>query len=695
MSAPQPPVAPRTPHELRAHGEVRVDDYYWLRDRDDPKVRAYLEAENAYTEATLAPQAELRKRIYEEIVGRIKQTDVTVPTHDRGYWYYARTTEGDQYPRYCRRKGPGPAEGGTADDAGPEEVFLDPNLWHGVHPFVGLGDIEVSPSGRWLAYSLDTTGFRQYTLHVRDLHGGEDLDFRAERVTSVAWGTDERTLLYCTEDDVTKRSDQLWRADPFSEAAPELALAEPDERFNLSVGATRDHAYLVVTSSSHTTSEQWLVPAATPAESPRRVAGRRQDVEYYLTHNAGRLFLRTNDEGRNFRIVECGVERSGPEHWLEVVSHRDDVMLSGLSMFAGHFVLSKRRDGLRRLEIRRMDDTRAQGTEIDFPDPSYEAYMGSNPAFDTTTIRFEYESMSRPDSTYSHDVVTGERTLLKQAEVLGGYIADDYVVERRHATASDGTHIPVSIVRRRDTPVDGSAPCFQIGYGSYGFPYPAGFSYSRVSLLDRGFVVAIAHIRGGGELGKRWHDEGRMAHKMNTFTDFIAVSEFLLSEGYAARGRLAIEGGSAGGLLMGAVCNLRPDLFAAAISHVPFVDVLTTMSDESLPLTVGEYEEWGNPNVEAEYRRLAAYCPYTNLTAQAYPAMLVKTSLNDSQVMYWEPAKYVARLRRLKTDDNVLLLHTNMDGGHGGSSGRYARIEETAMDYAFLTSMLGATEVRA
>lgn len=671
---------------MTAHGDTRVDPYYWLRDKDDPEVVAHLRAENAYTSAMTADQTELREELYREIVARIQESDTTVPTRDGGYWYYVRTIEGKQYPQYCRRRGSPDAE---------EEVFLDPNVWEGEHPFVGIGDMALTRDGRWLAYSLDTSGFRQYTLRVRDLHTGHELDFSAERVTSVVWAADGRTLLFTTEDDVTKRSDQLWRQGPHPDAPTsprELVYEEPDERFNLSVGDTRDHSLIVVTSSSHTTSEQWTIDADTPHEPPRPVAGRRPNVEYYLTRNGDDLYLRTNDEGRNFRIVKASLQRPGPEHWLEVVSHRDDVMIDALRMFKGHFVLSQRVDGLVRMQVRDVADPRASGREIEFPDATYEAHAAANPQFETTSFRFEYESMSRPDSTYSYDVTTGERTLLKQLEVLGGYDADQYVTERRFATAADGTRVPVSIVRHRDTPVDGTAPCFQIGYGSYGFPYPASFSYSRISLLDRGFVVAIAHIRGGGELGKRWHDEGRMANKMNTFTDFIAVTEFLVAEKYADPQRLGIEGGSAGGLLMGAVCNLRPELYAAVISHVPFVDVLTTMSDESLPLTVGEYEEWGNPQLEAEYRRLRAYCPYSNLGAKPYPAMLVKTSLNDSQVMYWEPAKYVARLRTLNTGRNPVLLHVNMDGGHGGSSGRYARIEETALDYAWLATQLGATK---
>ena len=670
-----PPVPRKIPRELEAHGDARVDDYYWMRSKDTPEVMAHLEAENAYAEAFLAPQGELRKRIYGEILGRIKQTDESVPVRDGAYWHYSRTIEGQQYGIYCRKHRSLEAE---------EEVVLDLNPLGEEHGFVGLGDFEYSHDGRYVAYTLDLTGFRQYRLRVRDLQTGADLPITAERVTSVCFAADNCTLFFTVEDEVTKRSFQLLRQRlDETEATP--LYEESDERFDVAVGLSRSREVLVLHVHSHTTSEVLFLPADQPTGEWQVIAEREQDIEYYPAHRGQHFFLRTNDKGRNFRVVRAPLQSPGRANWEEIEPHDPEVMLEGLDAFQDHLVLTKRVDGLNELEIVPTEGARQR---VAFPDPVYEVYVGQNPEFDTRELRFDYESMSRPDSVYVHDLTTQERRLLKQTEVLGGYDAERYVVTRRRAKATDGTEIPVSVVHAKDVALDGSAPCLLVGYGAYGYPHPAGFSYSRVSLLDRGFVVAIAHVRGGGEMGKRWHDEGRTEHKMNSFTDFVACAEDLIAAGYTSAKRLAAEGGSAGGLLMGAVANLRPDLFGAILSHVPFVDVLTTMSDPDLPLTVGEYEEWGNPGIAPEYRTIRRYCPYSNLEAKAYPPMLVRTSYNDSQVMYWEPAKYVAKLRQLKTDDHPVVFLCNMEGGHGGSSGRYDRLKEVALDFAFVVDLL-------
>jgi oligopeptidase B len=511
------------------------------------------------------------------------------------------------------------------------------------------------------------------------------LGFRRERVTSVAWSVDGRELFYTVEDAVTKRSHQLWRHE-VGTSDDTLVHEERDEAFGLQVGRTRSREWLVLQASSHTTTESRVLPAMTGAGDWRLLLGRIADIEYDIDHHGNDFYIRINDTGRNFRLVSAPVDDVRTEQFREILPHRDDVMLEGHDCFAGHLFLSERERGVSELMVRPFDG--GEPHRIAFPDPVREAYLHANPEWDVTTIRIGYQSLVVPASVYDYDMTTRERTLLKQQEVVGRYDAGRFVSERLEARAADGTAIPISLVRRRDLVADGTAPCLLEGYGSYGFPFPVTFSSNRLSLLERGVVVAIAHIRGGGELGKPWHDAGRMAHKMNTFTDFIASAELLIDRGIVARDLIAIEGGSAGGLLVGAVTNLRPDLWRAVVSQVPFVDVLNTMSDATLPLTVAEYEEWGNPAIEEEFRWMRAYCPYTNLKPGAYPAMLIRTSLNDSQVMYWEPAKYVAKLRLLKRDPTPLLFLTNMGAGHGGASGRYDRLREIAGDYAFILTAL-------
>jgi oligopeptidase B len=672
----EPPKAEERETVAIVHGDRRVDPYSWLRDKADPKVKTYLEAENAYADSWMGRTRQLQETLYREMLARIKETDLSVPVKDGAYLYYYRTEEGKQYPIYCRK----PASG---EDR--EQITLDLNVLAEGHPFMALGTLTVNDDGSLLAYSTDETGFRQYTLVVKDLSFGTLLPLRIERVTSAAWASG-RTHLFVTVEDDAKRSYRLFRVS-LESGAQELVYEEKDERFNISVGRTRSRAFLLLGSGSHTASEVRVLPADRPLESFRLVIERRENHEYDLDHRDDRFFIRTNDRGRNFRLVAAPVATPGEASWTEIVPHRADVMLEGIDLFAHHMVLSERRDGLPRFRI--LDFDKAEFHEMAFDEAVYSAWPGANAEWETRLFRYGYESFVTPQSVYDYDMEQRRSTLLKRTEVRGGYDQSLYESRRIYAVAQDGTRVPISLVFRKDAK---RLALHLYGYGSYGIPIPAGFSSNRVSLLDRGVAFAIAHIRGGGELGKAWHDQGRMMSKRNTFTDFIAAAEQLLASGEVPAGHLTVEGGSAGGLLMGAVSNMRGGLFRAVLSKVPFVDVVNTMLDPSLPLTVGEYEEWGDPRNRAEYDYIKSYCPYTNLEAKGYPSMLVKTAFNDSQVMYWEPAKYVARLRGLKTDQNPLLLKTNMAAGHGGASGRYDFLREVAYDYAFLLEALELTQ---
>ena len=687
----QPPLAVREPVEHVIHNDRRVDHYAWLRDKQNPRVLSYLEAENDYAGAYLKSTEAFQEMLYREMLTRIQQTDLSVPYSLRGFEYYTRTVEGQQYSIHCRKPAGNPTE----------QVLLDLNILAEGRFFLSLGIFEVSDDNALLAYSTDTTGFRQYTLEIKDLTSDALLPFRVERVTSAVWATDNRSLFYVVEDEVTKRSHKLYRHVLWASGPDALLYEEKDERFRIDVERSRSGAYLFLVSSSHTASEVQYLRADRPAGQFQLIHGRKDNHEYYVDHHPGSasdpaggiFFVRTNDNGRTFRLMTAPTVDPVRLRWHEVIPNRPGVMLSGIAAFRSHLVLVEREDGLphfRLVDLTREAPTAlAASRRVSFSEPAYNAAFGANPEFDTPFVRFNYESFVTPRSVYDLDVRTNERTLRKQQPVLRGYDASLYRSERVHATASDGTKIPVSLVYRHDTPRDGSAPLLLYGYGSYGISMPISFSSNRLSLLDRGLIFAIAHIRGGGELGKPWHDAGRMHRKMNTFTDFIACAEDLIAWGFAAKDKLIIEGGSAGGLLMGAVANLRPDLFRAVVSHVPFVDVLNTMLDPTLPLTVGEYEEWGNPQRAEDYFLMKSYCPYTRLERKDYPAMLVKTGLNDSQVMYWEPAKYVAKLRATKTDNNVLLLKTNLAAGHGGASGRYDAWKELAFTYAFILHQMG------
>ena len=703
----KPPVARKDPHSLPLHGQTLQDDYAWLREKESPETLAYLTAENAFTAAVMEPLQPLMDTLYAEMLSHIQQTDISVPYRDGRFDYYARTVEGKQYPIYCRvpaEKGSAPRPVPPVEGFADEEVLLDVNELAEGEAFMSVGASVVSDDGNLLAYTTDNTGFRQYTLHMKNLQTGKTLHSLAERVGSVTWAADDRTLLYSVEDEETKRPYQIVRrvldaaTQTFSNG--EIAWEDPDERFNVGVGRTRDGKYLFVESASHTTSEQWYLAANDPAGAFRCMEPRRDEIEYYADHRDGVFFIRVNDTGRNFRLVTAKVEQPGREHWQQILPHRDDVMLEDADLFQHFFVACERFQGLPRLRIHNLTGEgslaeRAKKTprEISFPEPTYTATPGTNREFDVMSYRYGYTSLVTPSSVFQYELTTNTSTLLKQLEVPGGFDRTLYASERIFATAADGVSVPISLVYRRDQLERGKNPLYVYAYGSYGYSLPIGFNSNRLSLLDRGVVLAYAHIRGGGEMGKPWHDAGRMMQKLNTFTDFISATEYLAANGYGAKDRVAIEGGSAGGLLMGAVANMRPDLFRVVLSHVPFVDVMNTMLDASLPLTVAEYEEWGNPNEAAAFEYMRAYSPYDNVVAKAYPTMLVKTSLNDSQVMYWEPAKYVAKLRSLKTDDNLLLLHTNMQAGHGGASGRYDYLKEIAFDYAFLLWQLGVVKV--
>jgi oligopeptidase B len=576
-----------------------------------------------------------------------------------------------------------------------EQVVLDGNALAVGHSFMAIGGSDISDDGRWLAYSVDHTGFRQYTLHIKDLDSGEVLAGVVERVGSLVWAADgpegKRTLFYTVEDEEQKRQYQLWRHELGTDhAADVLVFEESDERFNLAAGRTRDGKFLVMEAGSHTTTESRFLAADKPAGEWTLVVAREDEHEYSIDHRNGLWFIRTNDKGRNFRLVTAPVATPGRAFWTEVIAHRAEIMLEDVDLFEGFFVACDREDGLPRLRMWNfVGDEAVAAEEIHFPEPVYSAFPGINREFDTASYRYGYQSLVTPSSVYEYDLSTRNSKLLKQVEVPGGFERELYASERVFATAADGIRVTVSLVYRKDKREAGKNPLYVYGYGSYGYSLPIGFNANRLSLLDRGVVMAYAHIRGGGDLGKPWHDAGKMLVKRNTFSDFVTAVEYLTAKGYGDPARVAIEGGSAGGLLMGAVTNLKPEIFRAVLSHVPFVDVMNTMLDASLPLTVPEYEEWGNPN-EAEYfNYMLSYSPYDNLRPGSYPAILVKTSLHDSQVMYWEPAKYVAKLRTLKTDALPLLLVTNMEAGHGGASGRYDYLKEIAFDYVFLLRELG------
>jgi oligopeptidase B len=682
---PRPPRAMTKPVQLEKHGHVRIDPYFWLRERDNPQVIAYLEAENAHTEAVMAHAKPLQERLFEEIKGRIKQTDETVPYKLDDYFYYTRFEEGKEYPIHCRKRG--------SLDA-PEEVMLDVNQMAEGHKFFNVGARQVSFGQDILAYSVDTVGRRIYTIRFKHLGTGEALPDEIPAVTgNMAWANDNRTLFYTQQDPTTLRPYRVYRhvlgTDP---ATDELVYEETDETFSVVALRTKSKGYVMIASYQTVSSEYRYLDANDPTGTFRVLQPRERHHEYDVDHFGDHFYIRTNSGGAtNFRLMRTRVTAPGKEHWEEVIPHRPDVLLEGMEIFRDHLVLAERSQGLAQLRVRPWSG--ADEHYLAFEEPAYAARIAENPELNTSLLRFAYTSLTTPNSVYDYDMNARTRVLKKRDEVLGGFDQANYETNRLHARAADGTEIPISIVSRKGTPRDGSSPLLLYGYGSYGISIDAAFNAPLVSLLDRGFTYAIAHVRGGQELGRRWYDDGKLFKKKNTFTDFIAVAEYLVRERYTAPDRLFGMGGSAGGLLIGAVANMRPELFKGLVAQVPFVDIVTTMLDESIPLTTSEYDEWGDPNKQEYFEYILSYSPYDNVAPKAYPHLLVTTGLHDSQVQYWEPAKWVARLRAAKTDRNRLLLKTNMAAGHGGASGRYQRYRDTAFIYAFLLDLAGKGEM--
>lgn len=675
-----PPVAKRVPHSLEAHGKVRVDDYYWLRERENPEVIAYLEAENAYTEQVMAHTRALQDTLFEEMKGRVKKDDSTVPYLYEGYYYYDRYVEENEYPFYCRKQG--------SLDA-PEELLLDVNQLAAGHEYYAIWAREVSPSGSLYAFAADTVGRRFFTIRFKDLATGEYLPDEIPGVTSdIVWANDNRTLYYAKQDTLTLRQDRIYRhtlGTPVD--ADVLVYEEPDETFDCGVMKTKSKRYIMIASYQTLSSEYRFLDADDPTGAFTLLQPREREHEYSVDHVGDRFYIRTNWQAENFRLMSTPVSRPGKEHWTEVIPHRTDVLVEGFELFSDYLVVSERREGL--VQFRVIPWKGGAEHYVDFGEPTYLAHIGTNPELDCPYLRFGYTSLVTPWSVFDYDLGTHEKTLRKQDEILGGYDASVYRTERLMAPARDGVQVPISIVYPKGLPRDGGMPLLLYAYGSYGISTDATFSAARLSLLERGFAYAIAHVRGGEEMGRRWYDEGKLLKKMNTFTDFIDCAEYLVAQRYTSADRLFAEGGSAGGLLVGVLVNLRPDLFRGVIADVPFVDVVTTMLDDTIPLTTYEYDEWGNPGDETYYDYMLSYSPYDNVASRPQPNLLVTAGLHDSQVQYWEPAKWVARLRAVKQDGNRLLLKTNMEAGHFGASGRFRYYREVALAYAFMLDLVG------
>jgi oligopeptidase B len=684
-STPAAPVAAKSAWQETRHGEVVTDDYRWLHKKENPEVIAHLNAENAYTEAMTADIKPLSDKLFAEIKGRMQEVDLSVPTRRGGYYYYLRFEAGKQYPIHCRRRADAKLD---YDDKAPEEVLLNQNTLAEGQKFFAVGAYMVSPDDSLLVYTTDTTGYRQYTLHVKDLKTGKLLGDSAPRVTSLAWAADNKTLFFVQEDSTTKRSDRLFRM--VLGGAPIEVHHEPVEQFSMQVGNMRDRKFIELNFQATDTSEVRLLPADQPNGAFRSILGREKGHRYGLEHRNGELYIVTNKDAKNFRIVTAPLATPDAKHWKELARHDKNVLIQNAEVFRDYLVVSEKTKALNRLRIYNFK-TKAWKT-VRFDDPVYLALGTGTPEFTSTRYRLSYQSPVTPPRVLDVDMGSGARTLLKRQEVVGGHDPSRYESRRLWATARDGVKVPLWAVYKKGVKFDGSAPLLLYSYGSYGISTEATFSISRLSLLERGVIYVQAHIRGGTDLGEGWHDDGMLMKKKNTFTDFIDSADYLVKEKWTRPDRLIIQGGSAGGLLMGAVVNMRPDLFRAVHAAVPFVDVMNTMMDATLPLTTGEYLEWGNPNDKAAYDYMRSYSPYDNIERKAYPAMLVTTGLNDSQVMYWEPAKYVAKLRAHKTDRNPLLLKTNMGAGHGGASGRYESVREGAFNYAWMLSQWGIGE---
>lgn len=680
---PKPPVAEKIKKELTLHGHTRVDYYYWLNERDNPKVIAYLEAENEYLKAAMKHTEKLQEKLYAEMIGRLKQTDMSVPYRSEGYYYYTRYEEGKEYPYYCRKKGSLEAE---------EEIMLNvPEMAQG-HGYFQVTGLSVSPDNKLLAYGVDTVSRRLYTIHFKDLTTGEVLPDRLiNTIGYAAWANDNKTVFYTVKDETTLRPYKIYKHVLGTDPKEDVEIyREEDETFNTSVFKTKSKKYLMIASNSTLSDEYRFLDANKPDGQFKIIQPRERNLEYSVDHFGDKFYIRTNLNAKNFKLVSTPVNRTTKENWVDVIPHRADILLEEFEIFRDFLVVNERKNGLTNLRIIRWKDRSEH--YLDFGEETYSARISVNPEFDTDLLRYGYSSLTTPNSTFDYNMKTREKILLKQEEVLGDFDPNNYHAERLYATAPDGVKIPISLVYRKGLEKNGKNPLLLYGYGSYGSSTDPSFSSARLSLLDRGFVYAIAHIRGGQELGRDWYEAGKLLQKKNTFTDFITCAEHLIAENFTNPDRLFAMGGSAGGLLMGAVVNMRPDLFKGVIAAVPFVDVITTMLDTSIPLTTSEFDEWGNPADKEYYDYMLSYSPYDNVEAKDYPAMLVTTGLHDSQVQYWEPAKWVAKLRELKTDKNPLLLYTNMEAGHGGASGRYRRYREIALQYAFLLDLAGIKE---
>ncbi|MBT1696336.1 S9 family peptidase [Fulvivirgaceae bacterium PWU4] len=690
----QPPSPEKVPHELTAHGNKRVDNYYWMKltdaqknaekkDEQTQKVLDYLNAENQYLEAKMKHTEALQEKLYKEIIGRIKQTDESVPYKDNGYWYYNRYEAGQEYPIYCRKKGTLEA---------PEEIMLNVNDLAKGHEYCQVTGLSVSEDNNLLAYGMDTVSRRRYTVYIKDLKTGKIVDKPVPNTEGdVTWANNNKTFFYTMKDSLTLRSDKIYRHTLNTDPAKDpLVFTEKDATFYTGIYKTKSNKYLVIWSGSTLTNYYQILNADTPDGKFREFSPRERGIEYSIDHYGDKFYVVTNLDAQNFRLMETPETNTSKENWKEKIAHRKDTLLQGIEIFKNHLVLSERAQANTLMRI--IDQKTGEKHYLNFGEPAYTTFPSINTEFDTELLRYGYSSLTTPSSTYDYNMRTREKKLLKQQEVVGGYNPADYETERLWATADDGTKVPMSLVYKKGIKKDGNNNTLLYAYGSYGSSTNPSFSSTRLSLLDRGFIFAIAHIRGGQEMGRQWYEDGKMFKKKNTFTDFVDCAEFLIDEGYTKPEKLFATGGSAGGLLMGAVVNMAPHLFKGVIAEVPFVDVVTTMLDDDIPLTTGEFDEWGNPDVQESYMYMLEYSPYDQVKAQPYPNMMVTTGLHDSQVQYWEPAKWVAKLREMKTDNNTLLLRTNMETGHGGTTGRFKVYRETAQEYAFFLDLAGIAE---
>ncbi len=681
----QPPLAKKDPKQLTMHGVTRTDNYYWLNQREDPEVIAYLNAENEYLKKKMAHTEALQEKLYQEMRGRVKEDDASVPFREDGYYYYTRYEKGGEYPLYCRKKG---------SLSAPEEVMINGNEMGKGKGYFSISAWEVSPDGNLLAFAIDTIGRRIYEIQFKDLKTGKMLpDVIPATTENLTWAADNQTVFYTKQDLQTLRWEKVYRHTLGTDPAKDvLVFNEKDDTFYASVDKSKSKKYIIINSGNNSsmTSESHYLEAANPAGKFKVFLPRQKGHEYDIDHAAGKFYIHTNDGASNFKLMAVEEANPAKANWKEVVPHRPDVLLEDFDLFKEYLVLQERGNALTRIQVKPWSG--GESHFLDFGEPAYTASVGNNPEYDTKTLRYNYTSMTTPQSVYDYDMATRTRQLMKQTEVLGGFDSKNYQTKRLFATAVDGTKVPVSLVYRKGIKKDGSNPLLVYGYGSYGISIDPSFNSSALSLLDRGFVYAIAHIRGGQEMGRAWYEDGKLYKKKNTFTDFITCTEYLQKEGYSQPAKTFAMGGSAGGLLMGAVMNMRPDLYKGIIAAVPFVDVVTTMLDASIPLTTNEYDEWGNPEEKGFFDYMLAYSPYDHVEGKNYPNLLVTTGLHDSQVQYWEPAKWVAKLRETKKDNNMLLLYTNMEAGHGGASGRFRRYKETALQFAFLLDQAGIQE---